>query len=419
MKVKKVLLLLLTVTMLAGGVLTGCGNSTQDTSTDGNDTTVESVDKIVVFQSKVEIQDQLESLAKTYEEETGIEVEVWGTTGDDYFQQLKIKLGSDEGPTIFSASPGAEAAQIEAYEADLSDVSFVDKIADGMAYTSNGKTYGIPYTVEGFGLAYNKDLLDASTITDTDSFIKMMEDSKAQGVNGFGLSQESYFLIGHILNTPFAVQADPNQCLEDIIAGKVEMKDIEAFQEFAKIYESVRDNSYNPLEANYDKECGDFATGKTASIHQGNWCASMFEDYDIDFEMGMAALPITGNDKLAVSVPTAWFVNSQASEEEIQAGKDFLSWLYTSETGIDYLMNEFGFIPVVEGMENQNLNSLSQSVADFTQQGNTIGWSTNYWPAGIVDVYLVPVAEEFFTTDMSTDEFLEKLNEAFVTAGNK
>lgn len=47
----------------------------------------ETVSKITIFQSKVEISEQLEALAKEYEKETGVEVEVWGTTGDDYFQQ--------------------------------------------------------------------------------------------------------------------------------------------------------------------------------------------------------------------------------------------------------------------------------------------------------------------------------------------
>ncbi len=63
----------------------------------------------------------------------------------------------------------------------------------------------------------------------------------------------------------------------------------------------------------------------------------MFADYDLDFEMGMMPLPIAGNDSIAVSVPSSWYVNSQASAEEIQAGQDFLEWLYTSENGQRYL----------------------------------------------------------------------------------
>ncbi len=433
---KKVLGTLLATSLLLSTILTGCGGSSTNQTTgtesaDAAETTetaeapaeaaaeeaVEAADKIIVFQSKVEIADQLEACAEAYKDETGVEVEVWGTTGDDYFQQLKTKLANNQGPTVFSLQPGAESQQVAAYLADLSDIPMVSSVAEGMTNVIDGKTVGIPYTVEGFGMVYNKDLIDAASVKDYDSFAKMLEDQKAADINGFGLSQESYFLIGHILNTPFALQADPSDFVAKAVAGEVKLSETPEFQEFAKFYAAIRDNSYNPLEVNYDKECGDFATGKSAAIHQGNWCASMFADFDVTFDMGMMALPIAGNDKLAVSVPTAWYVNSQASAAEIQAGKDFINWLYTSDTGKDYMMNEFGFIPVVEGMTNDNLDPLSQEVARFTEEGKTITWPMNEWPAGIVDVYLVPIAEEFFTTDMSEQDFLIALENAFIEAG--
>lgn len=381
----------------------------------------ETVDKIVVFQSKVEIIDQLEELAETYEDETGIEVEVWGTTGDGYTNQLKTKLANNQGPTVFSLLPGAESETFANYLEDLGDLSFVDKIAEGMADTNaDGQIVGIPYTMEGFGMVYNKDLINPEEITDYDSFVKMLQDQQANGVNGFGLSQEAYFLLCHLLNTPFALQEDPLGYVEQLNKGEVKMADTPEFQEFAKFYEAIREYSYNPLEYSYDKECGDFATGKTAAIHQGNWCYNMFEDYDMDFEISLAPMPICGNDKLAVSVPAAWYVNSQASDAEKRAGKDFLEWLYTSETGEDYLMNEFGFLPVIEGMESDSLDPLSEAVAEYAAAGKTISWPMNAWPTGIADAYLVAAAQEFFTTpDMDGAAFLERLDEVWAQANEQ
>lgn len=434
---KKIVTILLSVFLVMSLLLTGCGGGDKQTGGEAKDSTptktadtsnkdeakdevkeeTKSASKIIVFQSKVEITDQLEAAAKAYTEETGVEVEVWGTTGDDYLQQLKIRLGNNQGPTVFSLAPGAESEELKAYLADLSDLSFVDNIAANMANEIDGKVVGIPYTMEGFGLVYNKDLIDASQVTDYDSFVKMLQDQKAAGINGFSLSQESYFLIGHILNTPFALQADPVDYINKLVAGEVKMQDTPEFVEFAKFMEAIREYTVNPLEVTYDKETGDFATGKSASIHQGNWAYGMFKDYDVTFEMGMMPLPLCGNDKLAVSVPTCWYVNSQASAEEIQAGKDFLNWLYTSETGEKFMMEEFGFIPVVSNMESPQLDPLSQAVSEFAAAGKTMGWPMSQWPAGIVDVYLKPVAEEFFTTDMSGTDFLAKLTDAFVQAG--
>ena len=430
MKFKKMMGILLTVAM-AGTFVAGCGSkapSTPDNNTNveegaGEETTeggdVEAVNKIVIAQSKVEISDQLEELAAEYEAETGVEVEVWGTSGDDFVQQLKIKLSNDQGPTIFSLQPGAESEDLQNYLADLSDISFVNDIAEGMVDEIDGKVLGIPYTLEGFGVVYNKDLIDPTKVTNTDEFITMLKDQKAAGVNGFSLSQESYFLIGHILNVPFALQDNPLEYIDKLIAGEVTMQDTPEFQEFGKIMEAVRENTNNPLEVNYDKQTGDFATGKTASIHQGNWSYGMFGDYDIDFDMAIIPLPIADNDKISVIVPSAWYVNSQVSEGEIQAGKDFINWLYTSETGKRYITEEFGFIPVVKGIESANIDPLSQSVSDFTAEGKTIGSAASHWPAGIVDVYLVPVVTKFFTTEMTGEEFLTELSATFIEAGNK
>lgn len=432
MKQKKWISVMLCAAMAISIIVTGCGNSDSQTSNEieetteapetteavdkSSDTAAEAAKKIVIFQSKVEIVDQLEELAKEYEDETGVEVEVWETTGDDYFQQVKTKLANNQGPTIMSFAPGSESQQMSAYLEELEDLSFVGNIADGMADIIDGKLVGIPYTVEGFGMVYNNNLMDASSLSSTDDLIAEIQKQEANGITGLGLSKESYFLIGHILNTPFALQDDPKGFMEQVEKGEINLKEVEAFQEFAKVYEAIRDQAQNPLEVDYDQECGDFATGKTAAIHQGNWCYSMFTDYEVDFEMGIAPLPILGNDKLAVSVPTAWYVNSQASGEEKLAAKDFLNWLYTSDTGEDYLMNEFGFIPIVDGMEGNSLDPISLQVADYTAKGKTITWATNYYPAGIVDVYLVPVAEKFFTTNMSADDFLDEVQQSFVDA---
>ena len=438
MGIRKTLSVLLAVVLVFSFMLMGCqksgeGNTsgkTQETSKEDQGSKgatetpvqdsqeqVKAADKIIIFQSKVEISDQLEACAKEYTEETGVEVEVWGTTGDDYFQQLKIKLASSQGPTLFSLAPGAESESLKAYLADLSDLSFVRNIAANMANVIDGKVVGIPYTLEGFGVVYNKNLIDVSKVVDTAAFQQMLVDQKAAGVNGFSLSQESYFLIGHILNTPFALQSNPLDFVNKLVAGEVKLQDSAEFKEFADLMVSVRENTNNPLEVTYDTETGDFATGKTASIHQGNWCYGMFADYSVDFDMGMMPLPIAGNDKVAVSVPACWYANSQADASEIQAGKDFLNWLYTSETGAKYLMEEFGFLPVVDTMENSNLDPLSQAVSEYAASGKTISWPMSYWPSGIVDAYLVPVAQEFFTTDMTAEAFLEALTNAFVEAG--
>lgn len=429
MKIKKWMSVLLASSMVVGVALTGCGSSdagkTEDTGKTSGDTSGaaengdESLEgtKIVIFQSKVEIVDQLEACAQAFEDETGIKVEVWGTTGDDYLQQLKTKLANNQGPTIFNQTGYSELEMLQGYAADLTDLSIVPEVADGLLdpVKVDDKVYGIPYTVEGFGLVYNKDLCDASTLKSTDDFINLIKEQKANGVEGFELSQETYFLIGHILNTPFALQDNPEQFIADLEEGKVKMADNEIFKEFADMMVQIRENCQNPLEQNYDGEVGDLATGKAAMIHQGNWCISLLQDFEFE-NVGLAPLPLAGNDKLAVAAPSYWTVNSQATEQEQAAAKKFVEWLYTSETGKSFLYDEFKFIPVLKNDTSENLDVLSAEVSKYVSEGKTIGWPNKLWPAGVVDVYFAPLAQKFFTEDMTAEQFLTELDQAYADA---
>lgn len=420
MKKRKIVSLVLATVLGASMVLGGCGSKGGSDASNTEGASGESKGKITIFQQKTEIYDQLKELAKDYEKETGVEVEVWQISGDDYYQNLKTYMSSESGPTVFSLSSSTEIAEMSAYLEDLSDLSFLDKINDDLIAKSDDKTVGVPMTAEGFGLVYNKNLISEDQINTTDALVQTIKDAAADGETGLGLSQEAYFLIGQILNTPFALQDDPAQFCQDVYDGKVNIADVKEFQELGQIFEAIKENQKNPLEVSYDDNCGDFATGKTEMIHQGNWCYSLFSSYDVDFDMGIAPLPIAGNKSIAVGVPSVWCVNTDASDSDKQLAKDFLNWLYTSETGADYLTNKFGFIPVVDGMEADNLDPLSKAVSDAIAEGNIIPWTFNEeWPAGIITTYLVQNAEEYFSSDMTTDEFLRALNDSFVTAANE
>lgn len=410
-KVNKTFTFLMAILIVAAVALAGCG-STGGGSGKGKS----SSPTITIFNSKVEIVDQLEALAKEYTEETGVKVEVLGAAGDQYMQQIQTKLTSNQGPSIFSVKP-SDAEKLKSYLYDLSEEEYVQYIAPGMELKVDDKIVGIPYGVEGLGLIYDKAMIDPKDISDFDSFVSTLEKFKSEDINGLGLSQEAYFLIGHILNTPFALQDDPLAYVEQLKKGEVKMADTKEFQDFAKYMDAIKANTKNPVEVTYDGVIGDFATGKTAMIHQGNWAYGMFEDYDLDFELGMAPFPLDGNDKLAVGVGNNWAINNQKDEEEIKAASDFLNWMFTSETGQRYIVEEFGFIPAMTNIEATGLDPLSQAVLDASNSGETITWAFNYFPANAIVNDLAPAAEEFFLSkDMTGQQLLEKLDAAWANS---
>lgn len=415
-KVKRFISIASSAVLLAT-MLSACGSGNTGSGTESNEEgAAVKLPKISLFQSKVEIADQLETMAEKYKEETGNEIDVWGSAGDNYLTQLQAKLNAGEGPTIFGVQTGAETAKFQSYYYDMSNESYVKNIAPNMEVKIDGKLVGVPTGVEGFGLVYNKKLVDPAKITDLASFKTFLQDMKAKDINGFSLSQEAYFLIGHIINTPFALQQDPVQFVEQLNKGEVKMADTKEFQEFAEYMEAVRELASNPLETTYDTQMGDFATGKTAIIHQGNWSYGMLADYD-DIEVGMMPLPLAGNQKLAVDIPAIWVINNKADAEEIKAANAFFEWLYNSETGKNIIVNEFKFIPAMTNIETSSLDPLSQAVSEATKSGNTIPWALTYFPQGIIVNDLAPVTQQFFLTpSMTGEQYLQKLDEVWAKA---
>lgn len=410
---KKIALLLLVMLLSLNMVFaSGSTEASADAGTEGT--------KIVLFQHKTEIYDQLEAMAEAYEAETGVEVEVWRISGTDYYTNLTTYMSSGTGPTIFTLRSADEINEMQPYLADLGSLDIASRINRDLMSIINDSIVGIPMTVEGFGLLYNKELVSPENFESMDNLIAFMEECAEKGITGVGLSQEGRFLIGQILNFPFALQENPSEFCEKLFSGKIELSDVPEFQDFARLFEAIRSIQKNPLGVSYDNNCGDFATGATAMIHQGNWAYSVIADFAPEFEMGMTGVPLCGNKKISAAVSTVWCVNADASEAEQQAAKDFLDWLYTSESGTHFLFDEFGFLPVVNDIEVPDLDPLSAAVAEAVNSGNTIPWTYNVeWPAGFITAYLVPIAEEFFISDMTGTEFLDTLTDAFVEGANE
>ncbi|MCD9022895.1 sugar ABC transporter substrate-binding protein [Cohnella silvisoli] len=422
---------LLTVTALIAAMV-GCGSSNDGNSSpsassgsgsspsasNSSPAAPEKQKKITIFQSKVEIAESLEALTKKYTEETGNEVEVWGSAGDAYGTQLQAKLTANQGPNIFSVGTGSEAEKLKSYLYDLSNEPYVSNIAPNVALKLDGKVVGVPYGVEGFGLVYNKKLVDPKNVTDLASFTATLEKLKADGKNGLSLSQEAYFLIGHIINMPFALQPDPKVFIEKLNKGEVKLADTKEFQEFAKFMDAIKANSGNPMEVKYDSQMGDFATGKTAMVHQGNWSYGMLKDYgDLGFDVGMMPFPLAGNTKLSIGVASNWVINGKSDADEIKASSAFLNWLLTSDAGKNAIVNEFKFIPAMTNIEADSLDPLSKDVFEATKSGQTVSWAFNDFPPGIIVNDLAPATQEFFLKkDMTGQQFLQKLDAVWAKA---
>ena len=132
--------------------LTGCSSGGQD----------DSVGKVYYLNFKPEVTDVWEELAQVYTDETGVEVKVVTAAGGNYESTLKSEIAKSDAPTLFQINGPVGYQSWKDYCADLSDSEFYNALTDkSLAITGeDGGVYGIPYTIEGYGIIYNNAIME-------------------------------------------------------------------------------------------------------------------------------------------------------------------------------------------------------------------------------------------------------------------
>ena len=122
-----------------------------------------------VLNPKVEISTEFEQMVKEYEKENPnvkMKILTFGG-GANYLAELKARFAANKGPDIFPNGGYEEAKSWKRYLEDLSDQPWVKNVFDEALepMKMDGKIYGMPVNLEGYGFIYNKDLFAKAGIT--------------------------------------------------------------------------------------------------------------------------------------------------------------------------------------------------------------------------------------------------------------
>ena len=134
---------------------------------------------LVICQNKVEITEQMEAYAKLYTEKTGVDVKViTGGGSSDYNTVLKSEMQSGREPDIWVIEGPSGYELWKDKIADQAGAEWTQYTA--AAYMDGDKVVGFPVAVEGYGLAYNKNILDKAgidpaTLTNYDAYAAAFE----------------------------------------------------------------------------------------------------------------------------------------------------------------------------------------------------------------------------------------------------
>ncbi|MCR4935875.1 MAG: extracellular solute-binding protein, partial [Oscillospiraceae bacterium] len=148
-------------------VLAACGGETTggETASDGT--------SITIFNSKMEIQSQMEEMAKKYSAEKGVNVEVYYSS-DTVAAHMSTRYASNEPYTIAMV----DAKDVFSLGPDHAvDLSGEDWVADTtQAISVDGKVLGFPVCIEARGIIYNGEAIRAIVPDFDPTEVKTTED---------------------------------------------------------------------------------------------------------------------------------------------------------------------------------------------------------------------------------------------------
>lgn len=423
-KLVKMSSLLLTLVI----VLAACGGGNSNSNSSNNKAASGSQEKktVTVFQFKTEIVEGLHELARAFEEEhpnIKVDVQTVGGSGD-YEAGLKTKFASGEGPDIFSNGGYSKLMLWQERIEDLSDQPWVGDIAPAAAdpVTLDGKVYGLPLSMEGFGYIYNKDIFAEvgidplpKTYSELEAAAKKIADA---GITPFANAYYEWWLVGSQgVSVAFNNQPDTNAFIEGLNDGTTTIAGNEHFLNWAKLMQLTLDyGNKNPLTTDHNTAVTMFANGEAAMMQQGNWTQNMIDSINPDMNMGVLPMPISDDaavtSKVTVGVPVNLVVNKDSKVKE--EAKLFLNWLVTSDMGKEYITKNFKFIPTLSTIEAspEDMGSLASALVEYVDRGEAFPNISGKYPDGVTQEF-GSVIQEFLAGKVDAQQWTENMQAAW------
>lgn len=365
--------------------------------------------KLTFFNTSAEANTVFEELFKTYHElNPNVTIELIPTPiGGAQLEKFQSLLASGNPATIANLDPGTILQYKDKFldlEPDKAKYEGLTKPGAIEGALLDGKFLGIPWTAQGYGLLYNKRVVeeaiggtfDPATVKTRDDLEALFKKIEAAGKAPVMIHGADWSLGAHYLGLTYSLQSqkvdDNRKFVEELKNGKVNLTDNPQFTGLMDTFDLLK--KYNsrksdPLVADYNKDSADFAKGASAFYFMGDWTWSVIgtlEGRDKDF--GIIPVPISnnlddfGNSQVAYSEPKLFAIdNSGSTPEQQEAAKAFIEWTLTSQQGQDAIITKMGLSMPYKDLKAKGSNVISDAVSSYVDQGKTVNIGViNYLP---------------------------------------
>lgn len=385
MKTRKTLAIFVSVLLVCGMVATG-----------GLAVAEEATGSVYYLNFKPEQDAQWQDLAALYTEQTGVDVVVLTAASGTYETTLKSEIAKNEAPTLFQVNGPVGLKSWQDYCYDLSGSALVGELSSDEFKLMNGdEVAGVAYVIETYGIIYNKALLEQAgyapeDITNFESLKTIAEDITARtdelGFSAFtsaGMDPSSDWRFKtHLANLPIYYEYKADDITStDAIKGTY----LDNYRAIWDLY--VNNSTTSPAllaTKTGDDAVAEFVTEQGVFYQNGTWA---YNDVLEIGEENLGMIPIyigvegEENQGLCTGTENYWCVNKEASEADIQATLDFLTWCVTSEEGTKAMCEDMGFVIPFKG-NLASTNTLVNIANDYVTNGFTpVSWNFTTMPS--------------------------------------
>ena len=348
--------------------------------------------EVTIFNSKMEIQSQLEELANQWNaDHDDVNITVYYSS-DTVAAHMASRYAA-KNPYVISMVDAKDIYSLGPEHAlDMSDQDWVKDTTQ--AITVDGKVLGFPVCVEARGILYNADAIEAATgeafdpaaIKTTEDFQALIDALIAGGMaTPCGLQKEDWSLAAHFFASVYEMHDDPDAFIAGIKDGSVNLADDAVFNALMDTFDVMKANNWMkdaPLSAVREDTEMYLALGEIAFKYGGNWDWSDIKEFEPDANLGMMPVPsaLEGyNDKLVGGGSKYFFIDNSVSEEQQQAAKDFINWFAMDAEGQDFVSNTCALVSPYKSNTLDVSDPLSVSVKAYADAGNLIP-NYNFFP---------------------------------------
>lgn len=358
---KKTIAVLLSA-VLAAGMLSGCGGGTSEDKKEG--TEGKGADKAVeinYFTYRSQADRHPEKLIEEFEKQNpGIKVNYQVVKNlDEYLKAQQVRMLSGTDIDVTTVRPESIADYIDAgYLMDITGNAYLENYKDGMLdkITVDGKVYGIADAINLIGVYYNKDMFAENNIKVPENYEEYMTACKS-------FKEKGYYSMANGCKDGWPINFDIYTYMHDLIVkdpeifekantGEISYTDPVFMEAFKKIDDFYNAEYLSPDSMSFtgDDAVALFVSEKIPMLCQGEWQATVFDDAELDFELGVFPIPVESTDETVIPVSVGSYNAGVSSTKHPDEVNKFLEFMSTKE-GASITANQMKSFSPVEGVE--------------------------------------------------------------------